>query len=72
VPRSVSISVTGAMVIYSLTAFSVSGVARLDDLDGDTALAEAFSTRGLEWVTYIIYICALIGITAASFTNIMS
>ena len=40
--------------------------------DGETALAEVFTARGLSWMTIFIYFAALLGITAATMTNMMS
>jgi APA family basic amino acid/polyamine antiporter len=75
VPLAIQYSVVISMLIYALVAFSVQGVASLASVgtgDGETALAEIFSSRGMEWMSTVIFICALLGITAAAFTNLMS
>ena len=40
--------------------------------DGETALAEVFEARGFGWMSIVLFICALLGITAAGMTNLMS
>lgn len=62
------------MLIYATISFAVSGVGNLAACsgDGETALAEIFSNKGLEWMSVVIYICAIMGISAATMTNMMS
>ena len=63
------------MMIYAIVAFSVQGVGSLSTKssgDGETALAEVFTHRHLGWMSILIYIAAILGITAAAFTNMMS
>jgi len=60
------------MGLYFLTAFSLAGMARLETFNPDTAMADAFTAIGLPWVTLVIYLCAIFGITAACFTNLIS
>ena len=40
--------------------------------DGETALAQIFMARGMSFTGYLCLVCALFGITAAAFTNLMS
>lgn len=74
VPRAIQLSVILSMVIYATIAFAVSGVGNLSACsgDGETALAEIFASKGLEWMSVVIYICAIMGISAATMTNMMS
>lgn len=64
-----------SMVIYVIISFAVNGVGNLATVgskDGETALAEIFSNVGLDWMAIIIFVCAILGITAAAMTNLMS
>mmetsp|Transcript_16099 Transcript_16099/g.27201 ORF Transcript_16099/g.27201 Transcript_16099/m.27201 type:complete len:349 (+) Transcript_16099:603-1649(+) len=73
IPIAIQLSVIISMLIYALVAFSVNGVASLaGGGDGETALAQIFTDRGMYWMSNIIFVCALLGITAAAFTNLMS
>lgn len=75
VPKAINYSVVGSMVIYALIAFSINGVGNLaaySDQDGETALADIFTAKGMPHMAFLIYFCALFGITAAVMTNIMS
>ena len=62
------------MLIYTTISFAVSGVGNLAACsgDGETALAEIFAHKGMGWMSFVIFICAIMGITAASMTNMMS
>ena len=59
------------MGLYILTAVSLAGMTPLQDLNPDTAMPDAFSSVGLEYVSIIIYLCAFFGLTAACFTNLL-
>ncbi len=59
------------MVLYVLVAISLAGMAPLQDFNADTALADAFASVELNYVSYIIYFCAFTGITAACFSNLL-
>jgi len=72
VPKSVRDSTVLCMVIYIFTAISLCGMARLEQFNPETAMADAFSSVGNEWMSMVIYFCAFFGITAAMFTNLMS
>ena len=75
IPLSIILSVILCMLIYAIVAFSVQGVGRMalfGEGDGETALAEVFKARGLGWMSIVLFICALLGITAAGMTNLMS
>jgi basic amino acid/polyamine antiporter, APA family len=74
VPKAIMTSVLISMVIYTLVAFSVSGVGNLaeGDGDGETALADIFKQKGVMWMQMIILVCAILGISAATLTNLMS
>jgi APA family basic amino acid/polyamine antiporter len=75
VPRAILWSVILSMFIYVIISFAVNGVGNLAQVgskDGETALAEIFSNIGLDWMAAVIFVCALLGITAAAMTNLMS
>ena len=72
IPSAVWNSTLICIALYVLTATSLSGMARLETFNADTAMADAFSSVGYEWATVVIYFCAFFGITAACFTNLLS
>lgn len=75
VPRAIIVSTFLCMVIYTVVAFSVQGVGDLSKDttgDGETALAEVFNKKGLGWMGMVIFVAAILGITAAGMTNLMS
>ena len=59
------------MGLYLLTAVALTGMAPLQDFNKDTAMADAFASVDLNFVSFIIYFCAFFGITAACFTNLL-
>ena len=71
IPSAVRNSVLICIFLYFLTATSLSGMARIELFNPDTAMADAFSSVGYEWASIVIYFCAFFGITAACFTNLM-
>ena len=71
VPFAVKTSTILCMGLYLLTSFSLAGMAPLQDYNADTAMADAFSAVGLDYVSFIVYFCAFFGITAACFTNML-
>lgn len=40
--------------------------------DGEAALGQVFEKRGYSWMSFIIFVCAILGISAAGMTNLMS
>jgi basic amino acid/polyamine antiporter, APA family len=75
VPTAIMLSVISCMLIYGVVSFSVQGVGNLAAAgtgDGETALALVFEQRGLTSMSLLIFVCALLGITAAGLTNTMS
>ena len=75
VPKAIVISTLLSMVIYATVAFSVQGVGKMQNLgsgDGETALAEVFTDRGAAWMSFILFVCALLGVSAVGMTNMMS
>ena len=69
IPSAVMLSSLICTVLYFLTATSLVGMARIETLNPETAMADAFYHVDMPWATIIIYICAIFGITAACFTN---
>jgi len=74
IPMAIQVSLVLSMFIYALISFAVNGVARLSESEGDgeTAIAEIFQAKGMNWMAYLVFLAAILGITAAAFTNIMS
>jgi basic amino acid/polyamine antiporter, APA family len=71
VPRAIIHQVLYVMVIYIVVAFFVNGVGRMENFQGETAIAMAFEAIGHPWVAGVIYVCAFLGITASAFINMM-
>ena len=69
IPIAVMFSSLICTVLYFLTAISLVGMARIETLNPETAMADAFYHVNMPYATIIIYICAFFGITAACFTN---
>lgn len=67
-PPAINYTVLSCGFIYCLIALSLSGMARLHTFPGETAMAQAFEFVGSEWMTYIIYVSAFLGISASAFT----
>ena len=74
VPAAVQESTLICIAFYFLTALSLCGMGlgRNDHYDPNTAMADIFTNVGMPWMTTAIYVCALCGITAACFVNLMS
>jgi len=74
VPVAILFSVILSMVIYTIVTFSVSGVGNLSlsSGDGETALSDIFADKGITWMELVIIIAAILGISAAALTNLMS
>ena len=71
IPAAVRDSTLICILLYFMTATSLCGMARIEDFNPDTAMADAFSSVGYEWASVVIYFCAFFGITAACFTNLL-
>ncbi len=71
IPRALIHQVLYTIVIYLIVAFAVNGVGRLENFEGETAIAEVFEAIGHKWVAGFIYLCAFLGITASAFINMM-
>jgi basic amino acid/polyamine antiporter, APA family len=69
VPRAVSDSNIICSCVYFVVSFSLVGMTRMEKLNPETALAEAFTTAGMYWVTKLLYFCGCMGISAACFSN---
>jgi amino acid transporter len=70
-PKSIKFTVATSCLVYCLIAVSLSGMARLSQFPPETAMAQAFTSVGAEWMSIIIYICAFIGISSAAFTKLL-
>lgn len=71
VPRAIELSLTACCLIYCCMAGSLSGMARLENFQPETAMAQAFEEIGNRWMTFVIYVSAFLGITASAFTQLM-
>ena len=71
IPFAVKCSTGCTLAIYVVTAISMTGFARLQNFEPETAIADAFEFEGFSFVSYIIYFSALFGITVGCFCLIM-
>jgi len=69
VPLSIVLTNSLSAVVYVSVSFSLVSMARLEQFNAETALAEAFTAVNMHWVTKVLYFCGLIGISAAGFSN---
>lgn len=60
-------------VVYCLVAVSLSGMGlgKSESYVAETAMADQFNIAGLNWMSLVIYICAVLGIAASLLTNFM-
>ena len=70
VPLAMRDSVLISTAFYVLVALSMCGMGlgRAKDFIPSTSIADQFTSVGLGYMTYLIYICALVGIAACNFT----
>ena len=77
IPKGILGTVAIASFLYCLTSFSVNGVGNLSIAiknnggDTSTALADTFSDHGMHFMSLIITIAAILGLTAVVLSNIM-
>ena len=57
---------------YVMVATSLTGMAHLEDLSPNTAMADAFSIIGYDKASLLIYFCAFCGLIAACFSSILA
>ena len=77
IPNGILGTVGIASFLYCLTSFSVNGVGNLSVAikknggDTSTALADTFSDHGMHFMSLVITIAAILGLTAVVLSNIM-
>jgi len=73
VPLAMRDSVLVSTGFYVLVGISMCGMGlgRAPNFIPSTAIADQFKFAGLGYMTILIYICALIGITACAFTTVV-
>jgi len=73
IPAAVQQNTLVCMALYCLTALGLCGIGlgKGDHYDPNTAMAEIFATVGMPWMSTVIYICAVCGITAACFVDLV-
>lgn len=62
-------------LLYVGVALSLAGMGlgtNTSSYSPETAMADCFQAVGLGWMTYVIYVCALFGLTASISTNFMA
>ena len=70
-PLSINLSIGFCCLLYCLIAVSLTGMAKLQLLNPSTAMADAFTLVGMDWMSFVIYVSAFIGITGSVFTKLM-
>jgi amino acid transporter len=74
VPVAMYQTVVICTLINSLVAFAMCGMGmgKVNTKSPSTAMADTFETVGYQWVQYIIYVCAVLGLSASMLTNFMA
>ena len=70
-PLSINLSIGFCCLLYCLIAVSLTGMAQLQFLNPSTAMADAFTLVGMDWMSFVIYVSAFVGITGSVFTKLM-
>ncbi len=66
-PRAVLLSLAIAMVLYIAVSLVLTGIVPYSHLGGDASVSDAFESIGLHWLSIIIAIAAVIGVTSVLF-----
>ena len=71
VPSSLVTSLVFCTFTYILISIALSGMTKFHLFGGDIAMPLAFQAMGLDWMAYIIYISAFMGITVTCFSSVL-
>ena len=71
VPLSLNSALTFCIFTYAVVSISLSGMTEFHKYGGDIAMPKAFEAIGLNWMAYIIYVSAFMGITATCFNSVL-
>jgi APA family basic amino acid/polyamine antiporter len=66
-PRAVLLSLAIAMVLYIAVSLVLTGIVPYHTLGGEASVSDAFESIGLHWLSIIIAIAAVIGVTSVLF-----
>jgi APA family basic amino acid/polyamine antiporter len=66
-PRAVLLSLAIAMVLYIAVSLVLTGIVPYSTLGGEASVSDAFESIGLHWLSIIIAIAAVIGVTSVLF-----
>ena len=66
-PRAVLLSLAIAMVLYIAVSLVLTGIVPYGTLNGEASVSGAFESIGLHWLSIVIAIAAVIGVTSVLF-----
>jgi APA family basic amino acid/polyamine antiporter len=66
-PRAVLLSLAIAMVLYIAVSLVLTGIVPYGTLGGEASVSDAFQSIGLHWLSIVIAIAAVIGVTSVLF-----
>jgi APA family basic amino acid/polyamine antiporter len=66
-PRAVLLSLAVAMVLYIAVSLVLTGIVPYGTLGGEASVSDAFHSIGLNWLSIVIAIAAVIGVTSVLF-----
>ncbi len=66
-PRAVLLSLAIAMVLYIAVSLVLTGIVPFSTLGGEASVSDAFESIGLHWLSIIIAVAAVIGVTSVLF-----
>ncbi|MCX7900274.1 MAG: amino acid permease, partial [Methylocystis sp.] len=61
-PRAVLVSLAVALALYIAMSLALTGIVRYDTLDNPAPVASAFTSIGLNWVSFVVSLAAVAGI----------
>ena len=74
IPRAIIFTVILCIILYTVTSVSVLGIGIAEASvhhDADTALAIAYKLIGVSWMAQVVYVAAMLGVSACSIANLM-
>ena len=72
IPRAVITSQSFIAIIYILMSLLVCGVARMDGLSSETAVAMVFVERGAKWISIVVFVGGFLGLSTAGYTPFLT
>ncbi|WP_426690459.1 amino acid permease [Rhodanobacter ginsengiterrae] len=66
-PRAVLLSLAIAMVLYIAVSLVLTGIVPYSTLSGEASVSDAFESIGLHWLSIVIAVAAVVGVTSVLF-----